>query len=113
VWDVEKAGEKVEVLRKSPRHRHNIIKLDNKSITGWLTVKRYQTEELASEAVKCLLRLTSVTGVEKELTGVLPAGDSTTDLAPQANGSKEQFRDQSRKTSRAPTGLEFSRALSR
>jgi len=27
-WDVEKAGEKVEVLRKSLRHRHNIIKLD-------------------------------------------------------------------------------------
>ena len=98
-WDVEKAGEKVEDLRKSLRHRHNIIKLDNKILTGWLAVKRYQTEEIASEAVKCLLRVTSATGVEKEVTGVLLAGDSTTDLDPQANGSKEQFTDQSRKTS--------------
>ena len=96
-WDVEKAGEKVEDLRKSLRHRHNIIKLDNKILTGWLAVKRYQTEEIASEAVKCLLRLTSATGVEKEVNGVLLAGDSTTDLDPQANGSKEQFRDQSLK----------------
>lgn len=53
----------------------------------------------------------TVTGVEKDVTGVLLAGDSTTDLDPQANGSKEQFRDQSRKTSRVPTGLEFSRGI--
>ena len=46
--DVEKAGEKVEELKKSLRHCQEIIKLADKSEAGWLAVKEYQTEELAS-----------------------------------------------------------------
>ena len=37
--DVEKAGEKVEELKKSLRHRQKIIKLADKSEAGWLAVK--------------------------------------------------------------------------
>ncbi|XP_022797261.1 uncharacterized protein LOC111335582 [Stylophora pistillata] len=48
--DVEKAGEKVEELQKSLRHRQNIIKLARKSEAGWLAVKEYQTEELANDS---------------------------------------------------------------
>ena len=48
--DVEKAGEKVEELRKNLRHRQKIIKLADKSEAGWLAVKEYQTEELASDS---------------------------------------------------------------
>ncbi|XP_068706348.1 uncharacterized protein [Montipora foliosa] len=48
--DVEKAGEKVEELKKSLRHRQRIIKLADKSEAGWLAVKEYQTEELASDS---------------------------------------------------------------
>ena len=48
--DVEKAGEKVEELRKGLRHRQKIIKLADKSEAGWLAVKEYQTEELASDS---------------------------------------------------------------
>ena len=48
--DVEKAGEKVEELRKSLRHRQKIIKLADNSEAGWLAVKEYQTEELASDS---------------------------------------------------------------
>ncbi|XP_068691079.1 uncharacterized protein [Montipora foliosa] len=48
--DVEKAGEKVEELKKSLRHRQKIITLADKSEAGWLAVKEYQTEELASDS---------------------------------------------------------------
>ncbi|PFX34791.1 hypothetical protein AWC38_SpisGene376 [Stylophora pistillata] len=48
--DVEKAGEKVEEQKKSLRHRQKIIKLADKSEAGWLAVKEYQTEELASDS---------------------------------------------------------------
>ena len=43
------------------------------------------------QAVECLLRQTSASDVEKEATGVLLAGDFSTDSGPQANGSKEQL----------------------
>ena len=46
--DVDKAAEKVEVLRKSLRHRQKIIKLADKSKAGWLAVKQYEAEGLAS-----------------------------------------------------------------
>ncbi|PFX12038.1 hypothetical protein AWC38_SpisGene24063, partial [Stylophora pistillata] len=49
-WDVEKAGEKVEELKKSLRHRQKIIKLADKSEAGWLAVKEHQTEELANDS---------------------------------------------------------------
>ena len=48
--DVGKAGEKVEELRNSLRHRQKIIKLADKSDAGWLAVKEYQTEVLASDS---------------------------------------------------------------
>ena len=47
---MEKTGEKVEELKKSLRHRQKIIKLADKSEAGWLAVKEYQTEELASDS---------------------------------------------------------------
>ena len=47
---VEKAGEKVEELRNTLRHRQKNIKLADKSEAGWLAVKEYQTEELASDS---------------------------------------------------------------
>ena len=43
------------------------------------------------QAVECLLRQTSGSDVEKEVTGVLLAEDFTTDSDPQAHGSKEQL----------------------
>jgi hypothetical protein len=48
--DVDKAAEKVEGLRKSLRHRQKIIKLADKSEAGWLAVKEYEAEELASDS---------------------------------------------------------------
>ena len=48
--DVDKAAEKVEDLRKSLRHRQKIIKLADKSEAGWLAVKEYEAEELASDS---------------------------------------------------------------
>ena len=41
----------MEELRKSLRHRQKIIKLADNSEAGWLAVKEYQTEELASDSV--------------------------------------------------------------
>ena len=49
-WDVEKAGEKVEDLRKSLRHRHNIIKLDNKILTGLVGLQSKDTKPRRSRA---------------------------------------------------------------
>ena len=40
----------MEELRKSLRHRQKIIKLADKSEAGWLEVKEYQREELASDS---------------------------------------------------------------
>ena len=48
--DIDKAGEKVEELKESLRYRQKIIKLADKSEAGWLAVKEYQTEELASDS---------------------------------------------------------------
>ena len=48
--DVDKAAEKLEVLRKSLRHPQKIIKLADKSKAGWLAVKQYEAEELASDS---------------------------------------------------------------
>ena len=50
MWDVEKAIEKVEELRKNLRHHQKFIKLADKSKAGWLTFKEYQTKELASDS---------------------------------------------------------------
>ena len=50
--DVEKAGEKVEELRKNLRHRQKIIKLADKSEAGWLAVKEYHTEDWSSRATQ-------------------------------------------------------------
>ena len=48
--DVEKAGEKMEELKKCLRHRQKITKLADKREVGWLPVKEYQTEELVSDS---------------------------------------------------------------
>ena len=42
-------AEKVEVSRKRLRHCQKIIKLADKSEAGWLAVKEYEAEELASD----------------------------------------------------------------
>ena len=47
--NIEKAGEKVEELKESLRHRQKIIKLADKSEASWLAVKEYQIENLASD----------------------------------------------------------------
>ncbi|XP_068719369.1 uncharacterized protein [Montipora capricornis] len=46
----EKAEEKVAELSKNLKRRQKIIKLADKSEAGWLAVKEYQTEELASDS---------------------------------------------------------------
>ena len=46
----EKTEEKVAELRKNLKRRQKIIKLADKSEAGWLAVKEYQTEELASDS---------------------------------------------------------------
>ena len=46
----EKAEEKVPELSKNLKRRQKIIKLADKSEAGWLAVKEYQTEELASDS---------------------------------------------------------------
>ena len=45
----EKAEEKLAELSKNLKRRQKIIKLADKSEAGWLAVKEYQTEELASD----------------------------------------------------------------
>ena len=50
VRDIKKAGEKMEELKESLRHRQKIIKLADKCEVGWLAVKEYQTEGLASDS---------------------------------------------------------------
>ena len=47
---IEKAEEKVGELSRNLKRRQKIIKLDDKSEAGWLAVKEYQTEELASDS---------------------------------------------------------------
>ena len=46
----EKAEEKFAELSKNLKRRQKIIKLADKSEAGWLAVKEYQTEELASDS---------------------------------------------------------------
>ena len=46
----KKAEEKLAELSKSLKRRQKIIKLAEKSEAGWLAVKEYQTEELASDS---------------------------------------------------------------
>ena len=48
--ETEKAEEKLAELSKSLKRRQKIIKLPDKSEAGWLAVKEYQSEELASDS---------------------------------------------------------------
>ena len=53
--DIEKAGEKVEELKESLRHRQKIMKLTDKSEAGWLAVKK-NTKPRSSRATQTTRR---------------------------------------------------------